>query len=250
MGPGGSPVYVEVGLPELDSEAAGREAAAAILGEGADAIKVFTGSFVGVGQVVHLPLPALQAVTSEARAAGKPVLAHPQTHEGTWRAIRGGVNAIIHTAPGDGPWPDSLVHALVSANVALAPTLSLWRWEYPRYDVPPPVVDRLEDAAVAQVRDFLDAGGDLLFGTDVGYMVQYDPGHEYELMARAGASWDQILRALTDAPATFWGDQDSGRVEPGMRADLVLLGTDPRTDISAFVAVDLVMRDGMVILSR
>ena len=42
------------------------------------------------------------------------------------------------------------------------------------------------DDATGEVAAFAAAGGQLLFGTDVGYMGDFDPTDEYALMARAG----------------------------------------------------------------
>jgi imidazolonepropionase-like amidohydrolase len=41
------------------------------------------------------------------------------------------------------------------------------------------------------------------------------------------------LRAATVLPARYFGLPDRGAVEPGLRADLVLVAGDPVTDISA-----------------
>lgn len=48
----------------------------------------------------------------------------------------------------------------------------------------------------------------MLFGTDVGYMHDYDTAEEYELMAQAGMDAGQILASLTTAPAERFGDSD------------------------------------------
>ena len=45
------------------------------------------------------------------------------------------------------------------------------------------------------------AGGDVLFGTDVGYMRDFDPADEYALLASAGLSPMKILASLTSTPA-------------------------------------------------
>jgi hypothetical protein len=40
-------------------------------------------------------------------------------------------------------------------------------------------------AGVDEVKQYLSAGGAILFGTDVGYQSKYDPTEEFELMGQA-----------------------------------------------------------------
>src|SRR3546814_13217423 len=90
-----------------------------------------------------------------------------------------------------------------------------------------------------------DLGGEIWFGTDVGYIDDYDPALEFALLRRAGLSFDQILAALTTAPASrLPGGDARGRVESGMIADLVVLGGDPARDPEAWTQVRYVFRDG------
>jgi imidazolonepropionase-like amidohydrolase len=57
--------------------------------------------------------------------------------------------------------------------------------------------------------------------------------HELELLVNAGLSSLDALRAATSRPARYFGLGDRGAVEPGRRADLVLIGGDPLQDIRA-----------------
>ena len=57
--------------------------------------------------------------------------------------------------------------------------------------------------------------------------------HELELLVEAGLSTVDALRAATSLPARSFGLADRGAVEPGLRADLVLLAEDPLQDIRA-----------------
>jgi imidazolonepropionase-like amidohydrolase len=104
---------------------------------------------------------------------------------------------------------------------------------------------------VAQLSAWLASGGEVLFGTDVGYMNDYDPGDEYALMAEAGMSPTQILASLTTTPAAKFGDSGRlGRIAPGFVADLVILSEDPLSDVRAFAAVAYTIRDGRVIYRK
>ena len=83
-------------------------------------------------------------------------------------------------------------------------------------------------------------------------MTDYDPTDEYRYMDRAGMSFRQILAALTTAPARRFGrgERATGRLVPGMDADLVLLDADPATDIRALSRVRSVWRQGRMIYPK
>ena len=95
------------------------------------------------------------------------------------------------------------------------------------------------------IKDGLLAALAKRFGTDVGFMEDSDPALEFELLQRAGLSADQILAALTTAPANrLPGGGDRGRVAAGMIADLVVLDGDPAQDPRAWTRLRYVFRDG------
>ena len=126
--------------------------------------------------------------------------------------MRAGVEVIVHTTPQSGPWDAATVAAMKQANVALVPTLKLWRYEL-RHERTS-LADRFVDTAVGQLRAWIEAGGTVLFGTDVGYMSEYDTAEEFDLMARAGMTPRQILASLTTAPAERSGPRRSSVESP------------------------------------
>jgi imidazolonepropionase-like amidohydrolase len=101
------------------------------------------------------------------------------------------------------------------------------------------------------LRTYFKLGGQILFGTDVGYLSDLDPTREYELMGEAGLGWRDTLAALTTNPATRFGEsRRRGQIAKGMDADLVVLRTDPATDIRAFADVRYTIRDGKVVFGN
>ena len=91
----------------------------------------------------------------------------------------------------------------------------------------------------------------MLFGTDLGYMTDYDPTEEFQRMAEAGLSFEQILAALTTNPVRRWDDATArGTVEVGKAADLVVLGSDPAQKIEAFADVETTVAGGRVVYQR
>ncbi len=110
---------------------------------------------------------------------------------------------------------------------------------------------RYLDPIYRVVRRFRELGGQLLFGTDVGFMPDYSTEGEYQALGRAGLDWPAVLAALTTAPAERFGVlTDRGIVSVGRRADLVLLDGDPRTDLLAFARVRATVRGGRVLFVR
>ena len=98
------------------------------------------------------------------------------------------------------------------------------------------------------MRAFLDLGGQVLFGTDAGYMTDYDPSDEYGYLEDAGLTFDEILAALTTSPAARFGAAaDTGRVEAGLAADLVAVEGDPRRDVRALARVRYTLHRGRLL---
>jgi imidazolonepropionase-like amidohydrolase len=126
--------------------------------------------------------------------------------------------------------------------------LTLFDVDARREGLPPDVSRKLMDDAVAQVHAFAASGGEILFGTDVGYTDAYDTEEEYRLMARAGMDYRAILASLTTNPARRFGDAGRrGRVAAGEEADLVVLAADPASDVTAFSRVRYTLRAGKTI---
>lgn len=213
--------------------------------EGVDGIKLFTGSMQGRAGVDNMDVSLVRAAVGEADRHHLPVFAHPQNTAGLEAAIAGGVDILAHTAPMSPDWTPEFVGRLNAAHMALIPTLTLFRAEGEKAKVPPAELERWIDHAVAQVRAFHAVGGEILFGTDIGYIDVYDTTQEYQLLARAGLDFPAILTALTTAPAARFGAvEHRGRVAPGFDADLVVLDGDPSKDVTALARVHATYRAG------
>jgi imidazolonepropionase-like amidohydrolase len=97
----------------------------------------------------------------------------------------------------------------------------------------------------------VDAGGQVLFGTDVGYMTDYDPTDEYVLLQRAGLGFPAVLATLTTAPAKrFHAESGAGTIAAGSPADLVVLDGDPAAEIRSLARVRYTIRGGQIIYER
>ena len=134
----------------------------------------------------------------------------------------------------------ALIEAAVARHTAMIPTLSMFARTVtadPAYLQP----------IYAVVRQFHSLGGELLFGTDVGYMTDYSTGDEFRALAECGLDAREMLRMLTTAPARRFGVAAKGRVELSRPADLVVLDGDSETDPAAFTRVRFTVRAGRVV---
>jgi len=219
--------------------------------KGANGIKLFTGSDQGRGQVALLPLAAAKAAVDEAHRHGMPVFAHPTNVEGARIAIDSGVSVLAHTIPESPPWTPDFTEQLKRADLSLTPTLTLFDFEARKAHLPDPQRTGFVAQMVDQLRAYSAAGGDILFGTDIGYIDHYDTTMEFTLMSQAGMNYRQILASLTTNPARKFGDSGhSGRIAKGMKADLVILGADPAQDVRAYSKVRFTIRGGQVVYQQ
>jgi imidazolonepropionase-like amidohydrolase len=132
--------------------------------------------------------------------------------------------------------------------MALIPTLTLFDVEAKKARVSPEEDQQWIDLALHQLKAYADAGGQILFRTDVGYTDHFDTAEEYTLMTRAGMTFPQILASLTTNPAELFGASGhTGRIAERMDADLTVLDGDPATDITVFSKVHYTIRNGRII---
>jgi imidazolonepropionase-like amidohydrolase len=99
---------------------------------------------------------------------------------------------------------------------------------------------RTSAAEIAALRDTLlralsDGGAGLLLGSDspqVFSVPGFSLAHEMEAMVAAGLPPWAVLTAATRNPAEYFGrSSEFGTVEPGKRADLILIEGNPLEDI-------------------
>jgi imidazolonepropionase-like amidohydrolase len=218
--------------------------------DGADGIKIFANS-VERDDILTMPSDLAQVIAAEAHRAGKPVFAHVSNDQGIEVAIQSGVDILAHTTPTDNLWSPSFAQRLTAAHMALTPTLTLWDVESKKGNASPDDIEKGMSKAAQQLEAFSQAGGQVLFGTDVGYIQQFDTSEEFTWMSRAGMSFQQILASLTTSPAQRFGyATDSGRIAKGLDADLVVLSADPAQKISAFSKVRYTIRGGGIIYAE
>jgi imidazolonepropionase-like amidohydrolase len=241
--PDGVPYYVreevpaEI-LPRLHQPATPAAAAAIVRRQaenGADLVKLFAASWATREKVVAMPLAIARAAVAEGHARGQLVFAHPSNVAGLDVVLDAGVDVLAHALEDTRGLTADHYARMRKQHVAMVPTLALFR-------------GRTSWDILDEVRIHARGGGDILFGTDVGYLPNFDHAVEYELMASAGLGWREILASLTTAPARRFNEAGRrGRVEKGQVADLAVLGSDPALGSRGFADVRYTIRAGRII---
>jgi imidazolonepropionase-like amidohydrolase len=239
-------------LPQPASPEAALAVVRANLAAGADGTKLFVATPQADRSVRLMPPAIARAAADETHRQGKLVMVHPTNVDGLSGALAAGADVLLHTTLSTPePWPAPLVSQLVANKTSLVPTLKLWYFELAKTNFPQTVRQTMVEATQRQLKQYADAGGQVLFGTDVGYMTDFDPTDEYRLMAGAGLTPRQILASLTTAPAARWNETaQRGRIAAGQDADLVVLGSDPLADAARFADVRCTIRGGALLYSR
>lgn len=252
-----TPIYIKgfleanhVAMPEIASQAQAAERVRQQIYDGANGIKIFANS-VEQNDIFTMPLAMAQTIVAEAHHAHKPVFAHVSNDEGNEVAIQSGVDILAHTTPSGSFWSESFVKRLNAAHMALTPTLTLWDVEARKGGAAPDLAEKSVNKAIQQLKVFSQSGGQVLFGTDVGYIDESDTSEEFLSMSRAGLSFQQILASLTTNPAERFGSSSHcGRIARGMDADLTVLQADPADDPIAFSKVRYTIVAGKLIYSQ
>jgi imidazolonepropionase-like amidohydrolase len=120
-----------------------------------------------------------------------------------------------------------------------------------------PAFERVGREAFIMTRNLAavrDAGGRIVLATDAGNpLTLHGPSvyRELEAMQAAGMTPGEIIAAATLEGARAMGiDQETGSLEAGKAADLIVLAEDPRKDAKAFRSLTHVMRAGVLKTQR
>ena len=197
--PDGIPFYIRDLPPELlakmhqprnAAEARERDVRAN-LADGADGTKLFLSTSPDRQvRAIHVARSRARRGRRNPRARQTRGCASHQSRRRARRALPAGVDVLVHTTLGEtAPWDARSGRADGrSSTCRSSPRSSSGPTSCARKNVPAPVVDKLVGATLEELRAFNAAGGQILFGTDVGYMHEYDPTDEYVFMPKAGLS--------------------------------------------------------------
>ncbi len=187
----------------------------------------------------------LRIVVEEARRFGLPVAAHAHGTEGIEAAVTAGVDTVEHCTwmARDGfDVREDLVAAIAGRGIAVCPAASPdWRGFAERFGRA-----RAEEM-FDRIRWMAQRGVRLLPGTDAGVSRAAFDGlvSSLEFFAHIGLSPAEIIDLATTGAAQALGiSHDTGRIEAGYRADLLVVDGDPLHDLQALRSVRLVVAAG------
>ena len=226
-----------------------------LIRDGADVIKVATsGGVLSARDDPRHPQFApdeLAMLVSEAAAAGRWVMAHAQSTTGIKNAVRAGIRSIEHGIYLD----DEAIELMLERGTWLVPTLV----------APQGVIDaaaagaQIHEASLRKAREVVDAhrasfrqavaaGVRIAMGTDSPVAPHGRNLRELVLMAEGGMAPADVLAATTIGSAELLGLQDElGSIEPGKRADVVVVSGDPLDLATLGERIQSVWKDGSVV---
>jgi imidazolonepropionase-like amidohydrolase len=223
---------------------------------GADWIKLCTsGGVLSPGDQPHhsaLTLEEIKAAVQEAATQGRKVMAHAQANTGIKNALKGGVATIEH-----GIWLDGdAIEMMLDGRNALIPTLVAPQWVVRHAEagkMPSYAADKARAVIVdhsTSIRQAVEAGVKIAFGTDTGVGPHGSNGEEFLLMHALGMKPLDCIRAATTVAAETIGMQGVGTLAPGSWGDLIAVAGDPLSDLSLLAGpqnIRLVVKGGEVV---
>ncbi|MBQ2895807.1 MAG: amidohydrolase family protein [Oscillospiraceae bacterium] len=208
------------------------------------------------GEPGELKMPAeyVKAACDEAHRHGLKVAAHVESPEGVRVALENGVDTIELGAKPD----EDIIRLFKERGAAHVATLSP-ALPYALFDRSISNATETEqfngqvvfDGIIACARACLDNGIPVGLGTDTGcpYITHYDMWREVNYFQRyCGVSNAFALYTATLGNARIAGiSAETGSIEPGKCADMIVVSGDPLTDLKALRYVDMVIARGNLI---
>ena len=205
---------------------------------------------------LKMPPEYVRAACDEAHRLGLPVAAHVESPEGVRVALENGVDTIEHGAMPD----DDIVKLFRERGAAHVATLSP-ALPYAEFDRSVSRITETEQfngqvvfkGIVECAKKCLEEGIPVGLGTDTGcpYITHYDMWREvYYFQKFCGVTPAFALHTATLGNAKIARiDSETGSVEPGKCADLIVTAKNPLEDLKALQQVDMVMIRGKLIRS-
>ena len=236
-----------------------RKAVREMVEEGADFIKTAaSGGFWGEDEhsfVRNYTQEELDALTDEAHAWGKPVVAHCHTQPGVNNCVEAKVDQIHHGAYID----EEGLQGILDNDLFFVPTLRVTSdRNVNAWPDRPWMAAELKHAQETH-REGVRLANEM--GVKMGLGVDY-PGsgavwpigtstmYELQLLVDVGLTeMEALLTSFQGTPEAYRMDDEIGTLEPGKKADVLVVDGDPLDDITVLNdsdRINLVMKDGTV----
>jgi imidazolonepropionase-like amidohydrolase len=197
----------------------------------------------------------LRLIAAESERLGLRSITHAVTVIDTLAAVAAGTHYLVHT-PHIGMLTQEEAQRIAGSGIPMVSTLGIFVPFYDENNQPifrdalPFPWDTISSAGQGPVNARLlwEAGVVYGFGTDTRYQPRETLKHEIKTLFLVFSEQD-ILRIMTrNSAAAIDRADELGTLEPGKIADLVLLDGNPEQDIFDLLEVDLVIKEGAVVL--
>jgi len=245
---------------EAESPEQAREHVRQIAATGPDHIKLMiTGGVMDASEegepgVLRMPPEIVKAACDEAHRLGYKVAAHVESPEGVRVALENGVDTVEHGAKLD----DNMIRLFKERGASPVCTISP-ALPYAVFDLSeshaPAVAKKngkiVMDGIIECARTCRENGIPVGLGNDVGcpFIVHYNFWRELCYYHKyVGASNEETLHTATMGNAQIAGiDNETGSLEKGKSADLIVVKENPLEDLTALRNVSMVMVRGKLI---
>jgi imidazolonepropionase-like amidohydrolase len=178
-------------------------------------------------------------------------MSHAQSTVGIKNAVRAGVRSIEHGIYLD----DEAIQLMLDRGAYLVPTLvaphGVIKAAEAGASIPEIAVTKSLEVIEAHKDSFRrahEAGVKVAMGTDAGVVPHGSNLEELQLMADGGMSPEDVLLATTRTAAELMGlGRELGTIEPGKRADLVVVSGDPFDFRDLAGRIERVYQDGRLV---
>ena len=225
--------------------------------QGVDLIKLMiTGGVMdakakGVPGELKMPPEMVKAVCDRAHSLGYPVAAHVESTEGVRVVLENGVDSIEHGAK-----PDEHIMQLCKERGAFQVSTISPAVPYALFDrsISHATYEQQENGKVvfegiiAMAKACLADGVPVGLGTDTGcpYITHYDMWRELCYFVKyCGVTPAFALHSATLGNAALAGIAgETGSIQPGKCADMIVCAADPLADLTALRTLDMVIKSG------
>jgi imidazolonepropionase-like amidohydrolase len=242
------PGQAEFAIPDAETRAAVQKLAAA----GVDAIKC-----VLITTEDGHEARTLAVVVDEARKHNLPTVTHAVTVRDTLAAVRAGSTMLVHTPHVDLLDAES-TREIAAAGIPMTSTLGVFVPYFnadnePLFrDFQPFPWNTLSSAGNGPVNARLlwEAGVTYGYGTDTSYPPREGLAHELRPLSLVFSPTD-LVKILTQNAAIALGiGAETGTLEAGKLADIIIVDGDPLADIHAVLDVEVVIKQGRVVVDK
>ena len=237
-----------------------RRAARDELRKGAHHVKIMAGGGVSspsdpIGNTQY-SMEELTAICQETAAWQTYAMAHTYTPAAISMAVRAGVRTVEHCN-----LIDAETAALVAEKGAYHVPTNITYYALNRhgreFGFPEVSIEKLKaivDAGLRAVEITRDAGVRIGFGTDLLGPCHRYQANEFSLSAEVLGNHGAIKASLETSAEIMYLENEIGRLEPGYRADLIVVDGNPLRDIGVLENdgehIPFVMKDGRIFKDR